>query len=62
MKKIAVYIADQQDSRLKALAKALGVTQAELLRQALEDGLTRLEREQASTCDNQRVLNSGRSE
>jgi predicted DNA-binding protein len=43
MKKIAVNIAEQQDGRLKALAHALGVTQAELLRQCLEEGLTRLE-------------------
>jgi predicted DNA-binding protein len=45
MKKIAVYIADQQDARLKALATTLGITQAELLRQFLEDGLTRREHE-----------------
>jgi predicted DNA-binding protein len=45
MKKIAVYIADQQYSRLKLLAQALGVKQAELLRQCLEDGLARIEEE-----------------
>lgn len=45
MKKIAVYIADQQDTRIKALAGRLGIKQAELLRQCLEEGLTRLERE-----------------
>jgi predicted DNA-binding protein len=43
MKKIAVYIADQQHTRLKALAEALGVKQAELLRQFLEEGLARQE-------------------
>jgi predicted DNA-binding protein len=43
MKKIAVYIADQQDVRLKALASSLGVTQAELFRQCVEEGLARLE-------------------
>jgi hypothetical protein len=45
MKKIAVYIADQQHVRLKALAETLGVKQAELLRQFLGEGLTRLERD-----------------
>jgi predicted DNA-binding protein len=45
MKKIAVNIASQQDVRLKALATALGVTQAELLRKCLEEGLARMERE-----------------
>jgi predicted DNA-binding protein len=45
MRKIAVYIADQQHARLKALAASLGVTQAELLRQFLEDGLARREGE-----------------
>jgi predicted DNA-binding protein len=45
MKKIAVYIADQQYARLKALAEALGVKQAELLRQFLEEGLRPMERD-----------------
>jgi len=45
MKKIAVYIADQQNVRLRTLAQVLGVTQAELLRQFLEDGLARREEE-----------------
>jgi predicted DNA-binding protein len=45
MKKIAVYIADQQHIRLKALAEGLGVTQAELLRQFLEEGLRHMERD-----------------
>jgi hypothetical protein len=45
MKKIAVYIADQQDTRIKALAGTLGIKQAELLRQCLEEGLARIERE-----------------
>jgi predicted DNA-binding protein len=47
MKKIAVYIAHQQDIRLKALAQVLGVTQAELLRQFLEEGLRHMERDVA---------------
>jgi predicted DNA-binding protein len=45
MRKIAVYIADQQHSRLKALAISLGVTQAELLRRFLEEGLLQAEQE-----------------
>jgi hypothetical protein len=45
MKKIATNIADQQDARLKALAKYMGLTQAELFRRFLEDGLMRAERE-----------------
>jgi predicted DNA-binding protein len=55
MKKITIHIADQQYTRLKALAAALGLKQAELLRQCLEEGLPRMERElrqrlQASDC------------
>jgi hypothetical protein len=45
MKKIAVYIADQQNARVKALATSLGVTQAEILRRCLEEGLTRMDLE-----------------
>jgi hypothetical protein len=45
MKKIAVYIADQQHIRLKGLAESFGVKQAELLRRCLEEGLRRLERD-----------------
>jgi predicted transcriptional regulator len=45
MKKISVHIAEQQDTRLKQLAEVLGVKQAELLRQCLEEGLTWIERE-----------------
>ena len=45
MKKIATNIADQQYVRLKALAKRLGVTQAELIRRFLEEGLARMEQE-----------------
>lgn len=45
MKKIAVYIADQQDTRLKQLARVLGIKQAELLRRCLEEGLARIEGE-----------------
>jgi len=45
MKKITIHIADQQYVRLKALAEVLGVKQAELLRQCLEEGLTRMEHE-----------------
>jgi len=43
MKKIAVYIAEQQHARLKALAEAMGITQAELLRRFLEEGLASAE-------------------
>jgi hypothetical protein len=46
MKKIATYIAEQQYARLKALAARRGVTQAELLRRFLEEGLAREERVQ----------------
>jgi len=46
MKKIALYIAEQQDARLKALAARLGVTQAELFRRFLEEGLVKEERAQ----------------
>jgi Mn-dependent DtxR family transcriptional regulator len=45
MKKIAVYIADQQYVRLKMLAELLGVKQAELVRQFLEDGLAQREKD-----------------
>ena len=43
MKKIAMNIAEQQKDRLKALSQRRGVTQAELLRRFLEDGLEREE-------------------
>lgn len=46
MKQIGIHIADQQDLRLKALATRLGVTQAELFRRFLEEGLVREERAQ----------------
>ena len=45
MKKIATYIAEQQSDRLKALAQRRGVTQAELLRRFLEEGLAREEQQ-----------------
>jgi hypothetical protein len=45
MKKIATYIAEQQYVRLKALAQRTGVTQAELFRRFLEEGLARAERQ-----------------
>jgi hypothetical protein len=48
MKKITVNIADQQDQRLKMLAQRLGIKQAELLRQLLEEGLTSKEDEAAT--------------
>jgi len=47
MKKIAINIADQQDVRIKELARRLGITQAELFRRFLEEGLVREERHQA---------------
>lgn len=58
MKKIASYIADQQYVRLKMLAELLGVKQAELLRQFLEDGLAQREkdlRERSRQSDKQRL-------
>lgn len=54
MKKITVHIADQQYVRLKGLADALGMKQAELLRRCLEEGLAPMERELR-----QRVQDSG---
>jgi hypothetical protein len=44
MKKIALNIAEQQYDRMKALAKDRGITQSELFRRFIEEGLLREER------------------
>jgi hypothetical protein len=46
MKPFATNIAEQQYERLKVLARRLGVTQSELVRRFLDDGLEREERRQ----------------
>lgn len=46
MKRIAVFLTENQIARLRKLAQAVGVPMAEMLRRLLDDALNRLESKQ----------------